>query len=65
MRRERKPLHCVDNVCTDSDRCFFCGAHKNQPCRNPRYAAQMKAQVENPLLRHDLSDDRTSVIVYG
>lgn len=63
MRHVRDPLHCVDNVCSENDRCFFCNAHKNQPCRFPKYAAEIRKQVVNPLLRSTLSDDCTSVIV--
>lgn len=63
MRHVRDPLHCVDNVCSTDDRCFFCNASKSAPCRFPKYAAQIRKQVENPLLCHTLSDDCTSVIV--
>lgn len=63
MRFEREPLHCVDSVCTEHGRCFFCNASKSQPCRFPKYAAEISKQVANPLLRHTLSDDCTSVMV--
>jgi len=63
MNYNREPLHCVDNVCDQNDRCFFCGVAGSTPCRFPKYAAQIKKQVENPLLRHTLIDNGTSVKV--
>lgn len=63
MRHVRKPLHCVDNVCSTDDRCLFCHAHKSQPCRSPKYARAILQQVVNPVLHSTLSDDCTSVIV--
>lgn len=61
----REPLWCVDGVCTDDERCMFCGVTAIQPCRFPKYAAEIKKQTENPVLRHTLSDDATSVRVQG